>query len=69
MLRLKLLITNFLSRFPFFLFSFVSQIVLLDFIEKEGCVFSILVMRYGMCKCASGMCERMFSICACVINI
>ena len=41
---------------------------------KEVCpdvtvVFSILVMRCGICICASGMCERMFSIFACVTNI
>ena len=69
MLRLKLLITNYLSRFPFNLFCFVSQIVLLNFVEKEGCSVLKTVMRYGICKRASGMCERMFSIFACVINI
>ena len=62
-------------------FSEISAVNLIVGWELLGCsmnrlisclvdvVFSILVMRCGICICASGMCERMFSIFACVTNI
>ena len=47
----------------------VGQSYVVAVVKVAVVVFSILVMRCGTCICASGMCERMFSICACATNI